>query len=158
MQRGIEQVDLTVKQGEAFGFIGPNGAGKSITLRTMMQLIRPTAGTVELFGEQVSKERPDLRRRIGYLPSEVHYHPDMTGMEVLAFAASVHGLALKYTPALAYAERLKLDVRKPSSLIRSATARSLASSNACSTNRILSFWMNRRPVWTRSCSIRSSTC
>lgn len=112
MQRGIEEVDLTVKQGEVFGFIGPNGAGKSTTLRTMMQLIRPTAGTVELFGERVSKERPDLRKRIGYLPSEVHYHPDMTGMEVLAFAASVHGLALKHTPALAYAERLKLDVRK----------------------------------------------
>ncbi|MFW5438338.1 ABC transporter ATP-binding protein [Paenibacillus apiarius] len=111
-QRGIEQVNLTVKQGEVFGFIGPNGAGKSTTLRTMMQLIRPTAGAVELFGERVSKERPDLRKRIGYLPSEVHYHPDMTGLEVLSFAASVHGLDLKHTPAPAYAERLKLDVRK----------------------------------------------
>ncbi|CAH8248178.1 ABC transporter ATP-binding protein [Paenibacillus melissococcoides] len=111
-QRGIEQLHLTVKQGEMFGFIGPNGAGKSTTLRTLMQLIHPTSGTIELFGERVDRERPDLRQRIGYLPSEVHFHDELTGLEVLDFSARVHGKRLKETPALADAERLGLDVRK----------------------------------------------
>ncbi|WCR25101.1 ABC transporter ATP-binding protein [Paenibacillus thiaminolyticus] len=111
-QRGIEQLHLTVKQGEMFGFIGPNGAGKSTTLRTLMQLIHPTSGTIELFGQRVDRDRPDLRRRIGYLPSEVHFHDDLIGLEVLDFSARVHGKRLKETPALADAERLGLDVRK----------------------------------------------
>lgn len=111
-QRGIEQLRLTVKQGEMFGFIGPNGAGKSTTLRTMMQLIHPTSGIIELFGQRVERERPDLRQRMGYLPSEVHFHDDLTGLEVLDFSARVHGKRLKETPALVDAERLGLDVRK----------------------------------------------
>ncbi|MEW9105899.1 ABC transporter ATP-binding protein [Paenibacillus sp.] len=112
VQRGIDDVNLEVKQGEIFGFIGPNGAGKSTTLRTMMQLLRPTTGTVELFGEVMRRERPDVRRKIGYLPSEVHYNEDVTGKEVLDFAARMNGLSLQDTHAMNLAERLKLDVSK----------------------------------------------
>ncbi|MGG4194855.1 ABC transporter ATP-binding protein [Paenibacillus jamilae] len=111
-QRGIHEVNLEVQHGEIFGFIGPNGAGKSTTLRTIMQLIRPTSGTVELFGEVMNKERPDVRRRIGYLPSEVHYNEELTGKEVLDFAARMNGLSLQHTTAMALADQLKLDVSK----------------------------------------------
>ena len=69
--RGIIDLDLTVAQGEFFGFIGPNGAGKSTTIRTLLGLIAPTSGTAMVFGKDVTKEKESILQDIGYLPSKL---------------------------------------------------------------------------------------
>ncbi|SDN53448.1 ABC-2 type transport system ATP-binding protein [Paenibacillus sp. yr247] len=108
--QGIFDVDLEIDQGEIFGFIGPNGAGKSTTIRLLMQLNAPTRGEIHLFGQRVIGDRADLRKRIGYLPSEIHFYPDMTGKQALELAAAAYGLSLKNTRAAVYAERLQWDM------------------------------------------------
>lgn len=88
--RGVEEVTLHVKQGEIFGFIGPNGAGKSTTIRTMLGLIHPTEGEVKLFGLDPQKEDVSIKKRIGYLPSEVFYYDQMRVQDLLKYSASFY--------------------------------------------------------------------
>ena len=57
--RGIKNLNLTVKEGEFFGFIGPNGAGKSTTIRTLLGLLKPTDGTAFIFGKEIQKEQKE---------------------------------------------------------------------------------------------------
>ena len=73
----LKNIDLNVKEGEIFGFIGPNGAGKSTTIRTMLSLIYPTSGTVTIFGKDAIEFGPEVRKEIGYLPSEIFYYDKM---------------------------------------------------------------------------------
>ena len=68
--RGVIELNLSVEKGECFGFIGPNGAGKSTTIRTLLGLISPTAGSVRIFGKDIAKEKEAIIQDIGYLPSE----------------------------------------------------------------------------------------
>ncbi len=68
--RGIVDVDLTVEQGEVFGFLGPNGAGKTTTIRLLLDLIRPTSGRATVFGIETTVDPVAIHRRIGYLPGE----------------------------------------------------------------------------------------
>jgi ABC-2 type transport system ATP-binding protein len=88
--RGAEDIDLEVQQGEIFGFIGPNGAGKSTTIRMLMQLIFPTRGSMELFGKTLGRDNPKIRAQIGYLPGEVNYYDEFTGMQLLQYVARNH--------------------------------------------------------------------
>jgi len=110
--RGVSDLDLTVERGELYGFIGPNGAGKSTTIRMIMQLTAPSAGSLAVLGTPLRGEQPELRRRIGYLPSEIALSPDMTGRQALELAAAAYGRRLRDTPAAAYAERLQWDMDK----------------------------------------------
>lgn len=87
--RGINDVNLNVEQGEVFGFIGPNGAGKSTTIRTLLGLIYPSAGSAAIFGKN-SIEHPEVRAEIGYLPSEVFYYDNMRVMDLLKYSASFY--------------------------------------------------------------------
>jgi ABC-2 type transport system ATP-binding protein len=88
--RGIVDVDLTVHEGEIFGFIGPNGAGKSTTIRTLLGLIYPTSGSATIFGRDVVKDGPKIREDVGYLPSEVFYYDDMRAVDLLKYSASFY--------------------------------------------------------------------
>jgi len=88
--RGIVDVDMTVKEGEIFGFIGPNGAGKSTTIRTLLGLIYPTSGSATIFGKDVIKHGPQIRQEVGYLPSEVFYYDDMRAIDLLKYSASFY--------------------------------------------------------------------
>jgi ABC-2 type transport system ATP-binding protein len=90
-QRGIEGVTFAIEEGEIFGFIGPNGAGKSTTIRTLLGLIRPTAGSARIFGKDIVRHSRDIRRETGYLPSEVHYYDDMKVIELLSYSAGFYG-------------------------------------------------------------------
>lgn len=110
--RGVLNINLDVEEGEIFGFIGPNGAGKSTTIRMLMQLLAPTSGQITLLNWQVKGDMPDLRRQIGYLPSEIHLYKELTGRQVLDFTARAYGLSLKDTPAEEYAELLQYDMGK----------------------------------------------
>ncbi len=80
--RGAFDLDLAIPKGEIFGFIGPNGAGKSTTIRTLLDLIRPTAGAARIFGKDPRVHGPEIRRRIGYLPGD----PELPG----AWSAKVY--------------------------------------------------------------------
>jgi ABC-2 type transport system ATP-binding protein len=86
--RGIIDVSLEVREGEIFGFIGPNGAGKSTTIRLLCSLIYPSSGSATIFGKDVIKYGPEVRRDIGYLPGEVFYYDRMKVIDLLEYSAS----------------------------------------------------------------------
>lgn len=88
--RGIIDVSFNVEEGEVFGFIGPNGAGKSTTIRTLLSLIYPTAGSAKIFGDDCIKNAPEIAKEIGYLPSEVFYYDKMKVIDVLKYSASFY--------------------------------------------------------------------
>jgi len=88
--RGIIDVSFRVEEGEIFGFIGPNGAGKSTTIRLLLSLIYPTSGSARVFGKDVLRHGPEIRRDIGYLPSEVYYYEGMKVIDLLKYSASFY--------------------------------------------------------------------
>ena len=88
--RGIVDVSFDVDEGEIFGFIGPNGAGKSTTIRLLLSLIHPTSGSMSIFGKDVAAHGPEIRRDIGYLPSEVYYYEGMKVADLLKYSASFY--------------------------------------------------------------------
>ena len=89
--RGIEDVSLSVKQGEFFGFIGPNGAGKSTTIRILLNLIFPTSGSAKIFGLDVVRDSKQIRSRLAYVPSDANLYDTMKVHEFLRFGAAFYG-------------------------------------------------------------------
>ncbi|WP_312470622.1 ABC transporter ATP-binding protein [Neobacillus sp.] len=88
--RGITDISFNVEQGEIFGFIGPNGAGKSTTIRTLLSLIYPTSGSATIFGKDCVQFAPEIKKEIGYLPSEVFYYDNMKVKDLLKYSASFY--------------------------------------------------------------------
>lgn len=88
--RGVEDVSIKLNSGEAYGFIGPNGAGKSTTIRTLMNLINKTSGTILIDGKELDKNDLELKQLIGYLPSEIYLYDDLTVKEMLDFHESFY--------------------------------------------------------------------
>ena len=86
----LDKLTLDVEEGEVFGFLGPNGAGKSTTLRLLLGLIRPTAGSASILGVDVS-DVETVHRRLAYVPGDVNLWPKLTGGECLALLANFHG-------------------------------------------------------------------
>lgn len=109
--RGIIDLDLSVEQGEFFGFIGPNGAGKSTTIRTLLGLIAPTLGSAMIFGKDVTKEKESILQDIGYLPSEALFYPGMKVKDVFKFSADMRKRDCSAESKL-LCERLQLDVSR----------------------------------------------
>lgn len=89
--RGLFGLDLEVGQGEVFGFLGPNGAGKSTTMRLLLDLIRPSAGSVRLLGLDSVRDSLAIRRRVGFLPGDFALYPKLTGRAVLDYLAALRG-------------------------------------------------------------------
>lgn len=106
--RGIIDLDLTVSQGEFFGFIGPNGAGKSTTIRTLLGLITPTLGSAMIFGKDITKEKESILQDVGYLPSEALFYQGMNVKDVLKLSANLRKKDCK-TESKLLCERLQLD-------------------------------------------------
>ncbi|SDE43691.1 ABC-2 type transport system ATP-binding protein [Paenibacillus sp. UNCCL117] len=77
----VNKVDLHVKEGEIYGFLGPNGAGKTTTLKMLLGLIKPSGGTVKIFGESLDKHRPSILKRTGSLIESPSYYGHLTGLE-----------------------------------------------------------------------------
>lgn len=109
--RGIEGLDLTVTQGEFFGFIGPNGAGKSTTIRTLLGLIAPTSGSAMIFEKDVTKEKESILRDIGYLPSEALFYQGMKVKDILKLSADLRKKDCTAESKL-LCERLQLDTAR----------------------------------------------
>jgi ABC-2 type transport system ATP-binding protein len=89
--RGIIDVDLSLEQGEIFGFLGPNGAGKTTTIRTILDLIRPTRGRALVFGIESSVDPVAIHRRVGYIPGEFTLYDRLTGNQTLEYFANLRG-------------------------------------------------------------------
>ena len=107
--RGIIDVDLSVAEGDMFGFIGPNGAGKSTTIRTLLGLISPSSGSACIFGMDITKSRTEILKDIGYLPSETAFYHSMKVRDILALSAKLRGV--RCTDEAKYlCERLELDM------------------------------------------------
>lgn len=109
--RGVEDLTLHVNKGEIYGFIGPNGAGKSTTIRAMVGLLKPTRGSVEIFGLSVREHQTEILKRIGYMPSETTFYSGMKVSEAIRFSAGLYGKDCR-EEAGRLCERLKLDTRK----------------------------------------------
>ena len=89
--RGIDDVDLMVGEGEAFGFLGPNGAGKTTTIRTLLDHIRPTSGRAAVFGIETMVDPVAIHRRVGYLPGEFTLYDKLTGGQTIEYFANLRG-------------------------------------------------------------------
>ena len=108
-RRGVVDLTFSVPAGQIFGYLGPNGAGKTTTIRTLMDFIRPTSGSAEVFGLDTRADRAEIHRRVGYLPGEMALYDKLTGGELLAhFAALRGGVERSYVAELA--ERLDCDL------------------------------------------------
>ncbi|ELZ79484.1 copper ABC transporter ATP-binding protein [Haloferax larsenii JCM 13917] len=85
----VEDVDLTVEQGEVFGFLGPNGAGKSTTINVLLDFVRPTSGSVSIFGINPQKDPQAAREHLGVLPEATGFYNRDTPREHLEFAIAM---------------------------------------------------------------------
>src|SRR6266852_6586453 len=89
--QAVKGISMRVEQGEIFGFLGPNGAGKTTTIRCMLDVIRPTSGTLRVLGLDAQRDKMALHRRIGYLPGDVRLPGDMTGRQVINYFSRLQG-------------------------------------------------------------------
>lgn len=107
--RGIFDLDLTVKDGEVFGFLGPNGAGKTTTIRLLMGLIHATRGSARIFGLDCERDAVAVKRKVGYCPGELPQFGGWRGAEIVAYVAGLRG-DVEDASIKALAEQLDLDL------------------------------------------------
>ena len=106
----VDELDLQVERGEIFGFLGPNGAGKTTTIRLLMDILRPTSGSVEVL--DASPTEPATRARVGFLPADLHIEPRYTAGEALAFFGALRG-GFDEAEVGQLLERFELDPGRP---------------------------------------------
>jgi ABC-2 type transport system ATP-binding protein len=107
----LDELDLTVTQGEIHGFLGPNGAGKSTTIRVVLGLLRADSGEVRLFDGDPWRDAAALHRRLAYVPGEVNLWPNMTGGEVIDLLGRLRG-GIDEGRRIDLIERFELDPTK----------------------------------------------
>lgn len=109
--RALDNLNLTVRQGEIFGYLGPNGAGKTTTIKLLLDLIRPTSGAAQLFTLDAKENSVEIHKRVGFLPGELNLWKGQSAQHVIQYIGRVRGMDdTRYAAELA--ERLQLDLRK----------------------------------------------
>jgi beta-exotoxin I transport system ATP-binding protein len=121
----VRGIDLEVRPGEVFGFVGPNGAGKSTTIRCLLDLLRPTSGSVEVLGRRPRRDGIDVRRRIGYVPGELRLPERMTSRQLVTSVGRLRG-GLDEAFVDSIAARLQLDLDRPTRDLSSGNRRKVA--------------------------------
>lgn len=109
--RGIENVNLTLEEGEKLGFIGQNGAGKSTFIRTALGYLKPNSGKTEIFGKDILTHREEILADVGYMSSECVFYKGMKVKDVLSYSAKLRKRDCS-KEAKYYCERLQLDTNK----------------------------------------------
>jgi ABC-2 type transport system ATP-binding protein len=87
----VDGINLTVPEGEVFGFLGPNGAGKTTTLRMIAGILKPTAGAIEIAGDDIQARPLQAKARLGFIPDRPYVYEKLTGAEFLRFVAALYG-------------------------------------------------------------------
>jgi ABC-2 type transport system ATP-binding protein len=87
----VDSIDLSVPDGELFGFLGPNGAGKTTTLRMIAGILQPTSGTIHLAGIDLDKDPLAAKSKLGFIPDRPFIYEKLTGAEFLRFVAGLYG-------------------------------------------------------------------
>jgi ABC-2 type transport system ATP-binding protein len=110
----VNQVDLTINTGEIFGLLGPNGSGKSTTMKMLLGLVQPDAGSVTVLGTDVQKNPVAVKQMIGYVPEAPRLYEFLTGIEYLDFVGDVYGMqaAEKKSRINEYLKALQLEGRE----------------------------------------------
>lgn len=88
----VDGLNLRIRRGEIYGFLGPNGAGKTTTIRMLLGLVKPTKGNIEIFGQNLNKNRLQILQRIGSLVESPTYYGNLTGYENLEAVRRLRGL------------------------------------------------------------------
>jgi ABC-2 type transport system ATP-binding protein len=100
--KAVDDLSLTILDGEIFGFIGPNGAGKTTTIRMITGILRPDTGKITVNGHDIVKEPVEAKKTIGFVPDDQVVYDRLTGMEYLHFLADIYGV-----PAQVRKERIE---------------------------------------------------
>ena len=88
----VDHISLEINEGEIFGLLGPNGAGKSTTLNMVCSLLKPTSGSIEVFGMDLKKNSKEIKRRIGYIPQDLAIHGNLKAWENVELFTSLYGI------------------------------------------------------------------
>lgn len=107
----LVDLDLQVEMGEVFGFLGPNGAGKTTMIRTILNLIYPTAGRATVVGLDSRADSVEIRKHIGYLPSDLSMYPNLTGRDMITYFSNLRG-GVDRSHVSELADRLRADLGK----------------------------------------------
>jgi ABC-2 type transport system ATP-binding protein len=110
--RGIEHVNLEIREGEIFGFIGPNGAGKSTTIRILLNLIFPTGGSARIMGMDVIRETKKIKHLIGYIPSDANAYQSMEVLEFLSYCIRFYQVQNGEERIVGLSELFELDLKR----------------------------------------------
>lgn len=116
-KKGIANVSFSINQGEIFGYLGPNGAGKTTTIRAMMGFMKPQEGKILIRGYDAWEQSSQVQKYVGYLPGEIAFFDEMSGMDFLKFQAELRGLndlSLMYQLIHRFELDLKSKIRKMS--------------------------------------------
>lgn len=111
--RALQGIDLSVGQGELFGFLGPNGAGKTTAIRILLDLIRPTGGHARVLGFDSQSETVEARRHIGYLPGDAQFYRDMSADELFTYVEQLRGAGVDRPYLRRLVDDLQLDTGRP---------------------------------------------
>jgi ABC-2 type transport system ATP-binding protein len=109
--QAVKDISISVERGEIFGFLGPNGAGKTTTIRCMLDVIRPTAGSIRVLGLDAQHDTLALHQRIGYLPGDVRLPGDMTGRQIINYFSRLQGREPVLLDKLV--ERFEVEMKRP---------------------------------------------
>ena len=110
----VNNLNLEIKTGEIFGLLGPNGSGKSTTLKMLMGLVQPTAGSVSVLGLDVQKNPVEVKQLVGYVPESPNIYEFLTGIEYLDFIGDIYGMPAqeKKSRITEYLKALQLEGRE----------------------------------------------
>ena len=123
--RAVRGIELAVRAGEVFGFVGPNGAGKTTTIRCILDLLRPTAGEIRVFGRDPRTDGALIRERVAYVPGELRLPERLTGRQ---FLRSIGRLRARFEAGRIdeLAERFTLDLDRPIRQLSSGNRRKVS--------------------------------
>ena len=91
-QRGVFDVSFEIQEGEVLGFLGPNGSGKTTTIRQLMGFMKPDQGEVKILGMDCFDDSANVQEKVGYLPGEIAFMEDMSGLEFIRFMAKMKNI------------------------------------------------------------------
>ncbi|RYC53458.1 ABC transporter ATP-binding protein [Flagellimonas olearia] len=89
----VDNLDLNIEKGEIFGLLGPNGAGKTTTILMMLGLVEPTSGTPLISGHNATTNPISIKSKVGYMPDNIGFYDQMTGLENLMYIGQLNGLS-----------------------------------------------------------------